>query len=126
MKRYFFSLLIVLLAVPSVISAETPQMMAQSNPRGKIVKKTVPSDAPIQSKISAIESEMATIQAKLEGLNVQIDDLKRTLDRTDEMSEATSLRLQQVMDRRSKFMATLSNINAKINATADSLTKSMK
>jgi hypothetical protein len=44
----------------------------------------------------------------------------------DGMSETESLRLQMTMDRRSKLMATLSNILKKISDTASSVVSNMK
>jgi hypothetical protein len=44
----------------------------------------------------------------------------------NEMSEMTSLRLQMMMDRRSKFVETLSNIMKKISTTSDSIVQNMK
>jgi len=45
---------------------------------------------------------------------------------SDEMSEMTSLRLQMMMDRQSKFMSTLSNIMRKISQTQDTLVANLK
>jgi len=46
--------------------------------------------------------------------------------RTDERSEMKSLQLQMTMDRRSKFLSTLSNIMSKISTTQDSLVQNIK
>jgi hypothetical protein len=54
------------------------------------------------------------------------DELKGKLDGMNEMSEMTSLRLQMTMDRRSKFISTLSNIMKKIATTQDSLAQNIK
>ena len=54
------------------------------------------------------------------------DGLKDQLDSMSEMSEMTSLRLQMAMDRRSKFMETLSNIMKKINTTQETITQNLK
>jgi putative addiction module CopG family antidote len=54
------------------------------------------------------------------------DDLRGQLDSLSEMSEMTSLRLQMAMDRRSKFIETLSNIMKKISTTADTLVQNLK
>jgi len=48
------------------------------------------------------------------------------LDSMNEMSEMTSLRLQMTMDRRSKFISTLSNIMKKISTTQETLTQNLK
>ena len=54
------------------------------------------------------------------------DDLKTKLDSMNEMSEMTSLRLQMMMDRRSKFISTLSNIMKKISQTQDTIVQNLK
>ena len=54
------------------------------------------------------------------------DGLKDQFDSQSEMSEMTSLRLQMAMDRRSKFMQTLSNIMKKISSTEDTLAQNLK
>jgi hypothetical protein len=60
------------------------------------------------------------------GLNSLLDDLKGKLDGMNEMSEMTSLRLQMTMDRRSKFIETLSNIMKKIGTTQETLVQNIK
>ena len=60
------------------------------------------------------------------GLKSLQDDLKSTLDGMNEMSEMTSLRLQMTMDRRSKFIQTLSNIMKKMSTTQDALVQNIK
>ena len=60
------------------------------------------------------------------GLKSLRDDLKSDLDGMNEMSEMTSLRLQMTMDRRSKFIQTLSNIMKKMSTTQDALVQNIK
>jgi len=55
-----------------------------------------------------------------------VRSLKTALDSMNEMSEMTSLRLQMTMDRRSKFIATISNIMKKISTTEKTLLKNIK
>lgn len=55
-----------------------------------------------------------------------LSDYKNKHDGMNEMSEMTSLRLQMTMDRRSKFMSTLSNIMKKISSTQDVLVQNIK
>jgi len=62
----------------------------------------------------------------LDKLKAVQDDLKGRLDSMNEMSEMTSLRLQMTMDRRSKFIETLSNIMKKISTTADTQVQNLK
>lgn len=54
------------------------------------------------------------------------NDLRDRLESMDELSEITSLRLQLVVDRRSKFLSTLSNILKKISCTQDSIVQNLK
>jgi hypothetical protein len=48
------------------------------------------------------------------------------LDRLSEMSEMTSLRLQMMMDRRAKFISTLSNILKRLGADSPTLVENFK
>jgi len=52
--------------------------------------------------------------------------LKGKLDSMNEMSEMTSMRLQMAMDRRSKFIETLSNIMKKTSDTASGIVQNLK
>ena len=61
--------------------------------------------------------------ANLQSLENQ---LKQQLDSMNELSEMSSLRLQMMMDRRSKFISTLSNIMKKISTTQDTLVQNLK
>jgi hypothetical protein len=61
--------------------------------------------------------------AQLRAIN---DELKGKLDSMNEMSQMTSLRLQMMMDRRSKFISTLSNIMKKVSTTQDTLVQNLK
>ncbi len=60
------------------------------------------------------------------GLKSLRDDIQGNLDGMNEMSEMTSLRLQMTMDRRSKFIETLSNIMKKIGTTQETLAQNIK
>ena len=53
-------------------------------------------------------------------------DLQDQLDSMSELTELASLRLQMVMDRRSRYMETLSNIMKKISDTEQSITRNLK
>ncbi len=64
--------------------------------------------------------------ATIQSLRSLRDELKSQLDGMNEMSEMTSLRLQMTMDRRSKFIETLSNIMKKIGTTQETLSQNIK
>lgn len=55
-----------------------------------------------------------------------LSDALKGLDSASEMSEMTSMRLQMMLDRRAKFISTLSNILKKISSTQDTLTQNIK
>lgn len=52
--------------------------------------------------------------------------MQQNLDSLSEMSETESLRLQMAMDRRSKFLETLSNLMKKISDTSSSIVGNLK
>ena len=89
----------------------------------------------MNGKLRSIEDQKRELRAKISrqkvGSNVtqlkpMSDDLKVKLDGMNEMSEMTSLRLQMTMDRRSKFIETLSNIMKKVGTTMDTITQNLK
>jgi putative addiction module CopG family antidote len=55
-----------------------------------------------------------------------MDGLREDLDGMNELSEMTSLRLQMLMDRLSKYIETLSNLLKKIATTQDTLVQNLK
>lgn len=59
-------------------------------------------------------------------LNAETDKIKEKLDSMSEMGETESLRLQMLMDRRSKFIDALSNIMKKMSDTASSIISNLK
>jgi hypothetical protein len=60
------------------------------------------------------------------GLKSLLDELEGRLDDMNELSEMTSLRLQMTMDRRSKFISTLSQMMKKTSTTQDVLVQNIK
>lgn len=62
----------------------------------------------------------------VEDLRALIEQLWRREAVMNELSKMTSLRLQMTMDRRSKFISTLSNIMKKISTTQDKLIQNIK
>jgi hypothetical protein len=62
----------------------------------------------------------------IQGLKSLLDELTSELDGMNEMSEMTSLRLQMTMDRRSKFISTLSQMMKKTSTTQDTLVQNIK
>jgi len=54
------------------------------------------------------------------------DTVKNKLDSLSELGEMESLRLQMAMDRVSKFMQTLSNLQKKMSETSAAITQNLK
>jgi hypothetical protein len=82
--------------------------------------------AQTQATLQGIKEEIYRLGVTIEGTKALLDDIKGRLDGMNELSEMTSLRLQMTMDRRSKFIETLSNIMKKIGTTADTQTQNIK
>ncbi len=70
------------------------------------------------------QSDLRNIIAATEKENQQKQGVRK--NSVGEMSETQSLRLQMTMDRYSKFMETLSNIEKKVAQTQDSVVQNMK
>jgi hypothetical protein len=104
--------------------ADDPQSLAEREVRLRFAKLT-----PAQSNLLSfyVMSQTARrLAAAKEDQATAKEELKEKLDSMDEMSEMESLRLQMVMDRRSKFMSALSNILKKISDTQDSIVQNLK
>jgi len=66
------------------------------------------------------------VMAEASKILSQPDQAHEKLSGMNEMSEMTSLRLQMTMDRRSKFISTLSNLMKKISTTQDTIVQNLK
>jgi len=78
-------------------------------------------------RAARVPSEPLTREVRtVRDLRVVQGELKGKLDSMNEMGEMTSLRLQMMMDRRSKLISTLSNIMKKISTTQDTLIQNLK
>lgn len=77
-------------------------------------------------RLSTQQSDLLSLYVltSVAGLLSRPDELKR--NGMNEMSEMTSLRLQMMMDRRSKLMSTLSNLMKKTSDTQKSLIQNLK
>jgi hypothetical protein len=85
----------------------------------------------VRSKFPQLSSEQSNllsfyVLAEVARILSNPEELKGKLDGMNEMSEMTSLRLQMMMDRRSKFISTLSNIMKKISTTQEALVQNLK
>lgn len=60
------------------------------------------------------------------GYQARLRELQGALDGLGRLSETQALQLQITMDRRSKLMATLSEIMKKVSQTSDTLVSNMK
>jgi septal ring factor EnvC (AmiA/AmiB activator) len=75
-----------------------------------------------------ISDNLKGSEKQIEAIEVfqKVHNLADKLDAINEMSEETSLRLRMNMDRRSKFISTLSNIMKKISTTQDTIVQNLK
>ena len=89
----------------------------------------------MNGKLKSIEEQKRELRAKISRQEADSkvakrkpmsDDLKGKLDGMNEISEMTSLHLQMTMDRRSKFVETLSNIMKKVGTTMEAITQKLK
>jgi len=78
------------------------------------------------AKVAVTHSKDVSSRVAIGGLQDLLEGLKGKLDGMNEMSEMTSLRLQMTMDRRSKFISTLSQMMKKISTTQDVLVQNIK
>ena len=79
---------------------------------------------PPANDLETIFQLMATVYAKQ--LTAEEAELFNDLDSLSEMSDIVSLRLQMMLDRRSKFISTLSNLIKKAADTANQITQNLK
>lgn len=82
-------------------------------------------DAESSGLVEYYETVFAGTKTIQRGRAVQ-ERLRRELEAMNELSEMTSLRLQMTMDRRSKFISTLSRIMKRISTTQDMLVQNTK
>lgn len=78
--------------------------------KAPVIPPLPPRDSDVS--VASLKARLAEIQGQLDGLN--------------ELSEMTSLRLQMTMDRRSKFITTLSQMMKKMSTTQDILVQNIK
>lgn len=96
-----------------------------TKPQVNTVSATQTTKLQTSPSISKVNKPANTLVSATEIKQVQ-DSLKSKMDSMNEMSEMTSMRLQQTMDRRSKFITALSNVMKKISETQDSIIQNMK
>lgn len=73
-----------------------------------------------QEDITSNEIEMS--EAELDEISGGISDL----DKIGDMSQIAQMKLQEIMERRSKFSETLSNVMKKMSSASDTITKNSK
>ncbi|MDH3280972.1 MAG: hypothetical protein OEQ18_07560 [Gammaproteobacteria bacterium] len=97
---------------------------------GKKVKYNEPrpniEDADLVVECATVYELSGGAGVTIRGLASLLEAIKGKLDSMNEMSEMTSLRLQMAMDRRAKFISTLSNMMKKISTTQDMLVQNIK
>jgi chromosome segregation ATPase len=131
MKKGLFLLPLIFGLYLSQAQTTAPKMQALQHI--KIVKTPVKGEDKLTAQLASIDRSIQTINAEiqkaltdLEALKALQQALNAQLDSMNEMSEMTSMDLQMAMDRRSKFVETLSNVLKKISDTQASIIQNMK
>jgi chromosome segregation ATPase len=131
MKKGLFLLPLIFGLYLSQAQTTAPKMQALQHI--KIVKTPVKGEDKLTAQLASIDRSIQTINAEiqkaltdLEALKALQQALNAQLDSINEMSEMTSMDLQMAMDRRSKFVETLSNVLKKISDTQASIVQNMK
>jgi hypothetical protein len=131
MKKGLFLLPLIFGLYLSQAQTTAPKMQALQHI--KIVKTPVKGEDKLTAQLASIDRSIQTINAEiqkaltdLEALKALQQALNAQLDSMNEMSEMTSMDLQMAMDRRSKFVETLSNVLKKISDTQASIVQNMK
>ena len=75
-----------------------------------------------KEQLSSFGDELKQFQLEIN----ELDSILGKLDSMNEMSEEMGLRLQMAMDRRSKFISTLSQMMKKLSTTQDILVQNIK
>ena len=96
----------------------TPACRSLAEGAMQLSAMTAQSKHPLRYNVS---SQMSNAQARQ-----TLDKMKQDLDSMNEMGETESLRLQMAMDRRSKFLDTISNVMKKMDATSSSVVQNLK
>jgi hypothetical protein len=111
----------------------TPKPTIQQLQKIKIVPVAVKDESDMISQMNGLEIQMNAIQTRQQQLQSDLDalakaqqELKKKMDGMSEMSETTALRLQMMMDRRSKFMSMLSNMLKKMSDTQNTIVQNLK
>ena len=112
----------------SVAANEVLKSLAKNSNEGGLLDLAKAQVALHFVDLSVLQSDLLVfyVLEELAQLLVAQDDLNKKLDSMNEMSETTSLRLQMMMDRRSKLISTLSNLLKKISTTQDTIVQNLK
>jgi hypothetical protein len=81
------------------------------------------------TRLKEIDFNTAQLDVKIneaKKLNDEIERIKKELDKMGDMDESQFLKLQMYMERVSKMMTTLSNMQKKMSAVTGSIIQNMK
>jgi hypothetical protein len=101
---------------PTLASAPTTASKLQSQSDPQASKATIPQDPAILDHVLGTAT----------GLSNSADSLHNASDSLQDMSELQSLKMQQLMENKSKFEETLSNIEKRQDDTASQILKNLK
>ncbi len=119
--------------IQRLIGPETKQTIAQLVPSFERRAMQLPpttdlyklAGSEVRNRFPNLRQELADVLV-FHLLGEVVRDMNTQSASLSQMSEMDSLRLQMMMDRRSKFITTLSNIMKKISATQDAVVQNLK
>ena len=99
-------------------------LMQATNDQDNDLRRILAETKAINNAKAALRETLATTSRELASTTSR--NVRKALDSLSEMSEMTSLRLQMAMDRRSKFVVSLSNILKKIADSDNAIVQNLK
>ncbi|MFC2026761.1 hypothetical protein ACFLUX_02165 [Chloroflexota bacterium] len=123
---------ITLLNACNILEPTKTETTTQSQPSSYALPEKISRIENLPEVIAAVRTEkeqLSSFSDELQQFQLEMNELDSILvqlDRMNEVSEEMSLRLQMAMDRRSKFISTLSQMMKKISTTQDILVQNIK
>lgn len=121
-----------LLFLVSVLFTGSMALAQQTKPTVQLTKPVVLNPtlkAKQDTRLKEIDFNTAQLDAKIneaKKLSDEIERIKKELDKMGDLDENQSLKLQTYMERVSKMMTTLSNMQKKMSSVSGSIIQNMK
>lgn len=121
-----------LLFLVSVLFTGSMALAQQTKPTVQLTKPVVLNPtlkAKQDTRLKEIDFNTAQLDVKIneaKKLNDEIERIKKELDKMGDLDKSQSLKLQMYMERVSKMITTLSNMQKKMSAVSGSIIQNMK